>query len=139
MDINGLNKRLKEISDFDAEKEIYRFIKSDISHLLLQANYEQIFIRSEDIFGYPLGYYKNNYNSDKKKGRPYSMVDSGYLEKFMFIDVRYRRITIGSSALSGLMFEKENDTKIFGVQERTLNSILNKWIIPHLKKKLSFN
>ena len=139
MNINALNKRLKEISDFDAEKEIYRFIKSDLSHLLLQANYEQIFIRSEDVFGFPLGYYVYDYNkSSKKRGAPYTMVDTGLSERFMFIEVRFRKITIGTSGVGLNMFNKENGNRVFGVQDRKLTQIINKWIQPTLKINLQY-
>ena len=145
MGLDALNSRLKEISDFDAEKEIYRFIKSDLSHLFLQANKDQLFVKSQDIFGLPLGYYSwtpdHLYDKDKNKdyNTPYTMVDSGELERGMFIKVYYRKITINSTSKHGDLFQAKTGKRIFGVQQRKTTQIINRWIIPMLKEKLSFH
>lgn len=142
MNLQGLNKRLKTIADFDAEKEIYSFLKLEIPHIVLKYNLEQLFIENVDTDGYILGYYSpatEAINPSKEAGTPFTMYDSGDFMKSIKIEIKYRKIDIFSTDVKyELMLASDSylSTDFFGLTEENLKKLINKWIIPHLKSRL---
>ena len=149
LDLTELNAKLKAIRDFEVEKAMYKYIKSDLEHLLLKKNWEQIFVDNTDIDEDILGYYKPITEKiakargmpSKKANTPFTMINTGEFSGSLRIKTHYRKITIWSTSptYEKIMLDTNanyQSKEFFGLTEKNLNRIIKTWILPMLREKL---
>lgn len=118
------------------EKALFAYIKSEIPHILLRYNIDQLFLDSEGADGINLGFYKaGNLDLDKKEGDPFNVWDTGDFFKKMRIDVKNRKIVITSttSKLDEMLKNPSYLTvNFFGLTDENAEDFIKKWVKPFI-------
>jgi hypothetical protein len=123
----------------DLNRAIAQHIKKN-PRIILFYQRQQLFRRSIDAKGNPLGFYSpvtEVINKKKKANTPYTMVDSKAFKKGLKIDVKYNKITITSTTpyLNEILDNKVfRDLTLFGLTEDSIRRMMNTHIRPFVRR-----
>lgn len=152
MTLWDLNERLSKIVEGkEFEREMWRYIKEELSGVLLFYQNRQLFELSIGADKYPLGFYRSPKNIKKKFGvsyedaqdpgtaYPFNMVNTGSFKKGMmvFVDRRSHFIEFTSTTphLQDMLDNDNNQfitTNFFGLIYKHQTNIINLHILPHM-------
>jgi len=136
MNVAEIRQQLKSMGSFQLEKDLFRYVKIELVHVIKSYNMEQIFQDSEDIYGNPLGTYSvDHYQAGKRIGDPFDMVDSGAFRRGFKVEVLYRKIKITSTTphLKDMLSNSDgrfDSTHFFGLNDDNYNEFVKEFINP---------
>lgn len=139
-------EKAKKLNPEKVSNALFQFIRS-IEKQILEKNKEQIFEKSQDIYGQAIGFY--SYSTEqitkgrKKKGEPFDGKESGNLFKEMYMQEVAGVVRFGSKSphYADILKSKSWLSKdIFGLTDNNLNELieteLKPFIISHYRKIL---
>lgn len=113
----------------------------EIEKDLTRLNKRQLFEKSSDIFGNPIGYYSFATEviskGKKKAGDPFDLFDTGDFFKGFFIKIDNGNVSFGSSdPKTPLIFQNLLSTDIFGLTDSNLNKVIQEKLLPLYLKEI---
>ena len=134
-----IKKRLEQEERIDLRRAVFAWLKKN-PRVILFYQRQQLFRRSIDRKGRPLGFYSRATESiskgRKKENAPFSMVSSGGLKRGLFVDVKKNRFIISSKTpeLNEILNnEVFNDLELFGLTDDSKRRMMNTHIIPFIR------
>lgn len=130
--------KAKQLQPDKVSKALFQFIRS-IEKQILDKNKEQIFEKSQDIYGQAIGFY--SYATEqitkgrKKKGEPFDGKDSGDFFKQMYMQEVAGVLRFGSKSphYADILKSKSWLSKdILGLTDESLNQIIRTEILPFI-------
>lgn len=145
-----IQEQLQKVKILTSQKisdELFNFIKS-IQKKFTDLNEAQLYNRSEDIFGEPIGFYSpateaitinrallGQSTVIKKAGSPFTMKDSGDFLRGLFIDVKNGAIYFGSrDSKTAIILQNDSllSTELFGLQDDNLRELISNDLLPFI-------
>lgn len=131
-------EKSKQMKPEKISRDLFKFIRS-IEKQILDKNKEQIFEKSQDIYGQAIGFY--SYATEqitkgrKKKGEPFDGKESGDLFKQMYIQEVAGVLRFGSKSphyADILKSESWLSTDILGLTDDNLNQLIETELKPFI-------
>jgi hypothetical protein len=128
--------KLKKLQPSRLQDDLFKFIKS-IEKELLDKNKDQIFNKSKDIHGNPIGFY--SYATEviskgkKKKGEPFTGFDTGDFFKGFYMQEVSGVLRFGSSdSKTQTILNSKNwlSNELFGLSDENLKEVIEKRLLP---------
>jgi len=128
--------KVKKLQPSRLQKDLFKFIKS-IEKELLDKNKDQIFNKSKDINGNPIGFY--SYATEviskgkKKKGEPFTGFDTGDFFKGFYMQEVSGVLRFGSSdSKTQTILNSKNwlSNELFGLSDENLKEVIEKRLLP---------
>lgn len=133
--------RVRTISPAVMEKEIFDFIKT-IKNEMVEKNREQIFEKSQDIYGNAIGFYSRATDvitkGRKKAGEPFDGKDTGAFLKSFYATVLDDLVFFGASdPKTDLILESDSwlSKDLFGLTDENLRVFIRERILPFVVKE----
>lgn len=138
-----LNIQLKAIANIDFVKELFDYIERERLGTIVAYNKTQLFERSIGADGVSLGTYKKSteerYDSLKKAGTKYTMIDTGLFKSSIYAEVIDNEIFVKSTdpKLSDMLNSSiYNTTEFFGLTDDSSKHFINRWVKPYTRELL---
>ncbi len=128
--------KVKKLQPSRLQQDLFKFIKS-IEKELLDKNKDQIFNKSKDIHGNPIGFY--SYATEviskgkKKKGEPFTGFDTGDFFKGFYMQEVSGVLRFGSSdSKTQTILNSKNwlSNELFGLSDENLKEVIEKRLLP---------
>jgi len=141
------------VSNEAVQKKIFDILRND-SRILLTPQRNQLFFKSQDADGKPLGFYTMHKDTAyhgtaeefDREGQPFTMVDTGVFRRGIYQIVTSRAVYISSSAphLEEMEANENNvflSTKFFGITDDNMKNrvkpailkVLGPWMVNYMK------
>lgn len=133
-----LQEQLQIVQRMNLRNDLLNFLKR-IENNLTTLNKEQLFYKSSDIFGKPIGYYSEATEEitggEKRKGQPFTAVDTGDFLKGFYIKIIGDSIEFGSrdSKTDKILSSKHWLSKdLFGLTDESKSELIEQSILPFI-------
>lgn len=134
-------ERAKTIDTDVISKELFDFIKA-IREEIINLNRNQIYEKSEDIYGNAIGFYSKATEiitrGSKKAGEPFDGKDTGSFLKNFYVSVVDNTLYFGSSdSKTKDILDSPNwlSHSLFGLTDENLNKVIQEKIYPFLMQQ----
>ncbi len=133
-------RKAQKVNPERLEKDLYKFVRS-IEDVFLDLSKERISVRSQDIFGKPIGFYSSNTEyitgGRKKAGQPFTGIETGDWFKSFFMREVSGILIFGSTdpkTHAILLSEDWLSDDLFGLTDKELKKVIAERLLPFFIK-----
>ena len=125
---HDLHLNAKKLRYGKLEQEVFRWMRANLSSIMLDAQKDQLFRDSKGADGLALGYYKRNRGSGKRKGRPFDMVYTGKLNRTTQVRITNSYILFKADNAHILVLDQHTfwgTKEWFGLTKKNMDEIID--------------